>query len=270
MASVNLFLLLPECNPVYNWMNNTAVYQNPEMLNQFIVELDAKLKEISIEKFNGYYDLKNVRNFLEDFNILEDYYPFPAKRLLTSAISSFDNWRDDLAQSDQVAYSIFSQSINDHTFIEVAERQHSNSQNYYFVLNHHGHSPINPVRIECGDTSVKILTISEKTELIKWFADNRRPARNFHTTSKHGENRQEIRIVNGKTISPLRCSVEHGRLLLQDATGHTIDELFNIDGNYFIVYKFEGDNPQNLYHGYHVDLESTEVPSDIRQRLRAR
>ncbi len=98
---------------------------------------------------------------------------------------------------------------------------------------------------------------------------NRLPPRNFNINPKHGENRQDIRTVNGEIISPLRCSHQKAQALLDTAIGKSEKELYNTDPDYdeIIVFKYEGPTPQNMYHGYHVPKNTEEIPFDIRKRL---
>lgn len=267
--SVNLFLLLPESTPSNQWMRNNTAFQSIEGINQFVLELNDKLEEIKIENYTGYYDLQNVNNFLSDYDTLEECYPKPARRLLSSSITSFYNWRENTTQSNNTQYLIFSQQVLDHTFCEVAQLNQNFPQKNHTIVDHNSHTIGNSVTISVDGQNININSLGNKQEIVNWFILNRQPTRKFHVSEKHGENRQEIRYENNKMISPLRCGETEARDLLQSAIGVNLKELFNKDRKlgYYIVFKLEGNNPQNQYHGYHVEFTSNEVPDAIKEKL---
>ena len=125
------------------------------------------------------------------------------------------------------------------------------------------------VTINEEKSAIKIDNLKNEKEIFEWFAQNRLPPRNFNINPKHGENRQDVCIVNGETISPLRCSSQMAKALLDTAIGKSEKELYNIDPDYdeIIVFKYEGPTPQNMYHGYHVPKDAEEVPIDIRKKF---
>jgi hypothetical protein len=108
---------------------------------------------------------------------------------------------------------------------------------------------------------VDIPNLHAREELKKWFAINRTPSRRFHVIPKHGENG----AGNWSGASPLECNCQHAQELLNTATGKDTKELFNLDAenNKMIVFKSEND-PNNQYHGYHVDRDSSDVPNEIK------
>jgi len=269
MSTVDLFMLLPESQPSNQWMRSNDAFQSEAGLNGFVISLDDKLKAIAIETFTGYYDERNVVNFLADFTVLEEYYPTPAARLLRSSLRSFYDWRPKAVQSKKSSYFIYGQEISDHTFCETSQRQVNDPTNSYVVFDHNSHVLGSEITISFDNHNRIVTSLSSKTGIVEWFNRNRSPARSFQVIDKHGENRQDVRIIKGEVVSPLRCSGEEARTLLQSALGHRIDELFNLDKGrgYYIVFKYEGDNPQSMYHGYHVSLDSNEVPADIKSKL---
>jgi len=271
MSKVNVFLLLPEAQPSNQWMVQEDFRIPPTALYDFMLKLDKKNDEIKIENYKGYYDVDNINNFLKNYDTLEDCYPFPARTLLQTSLSvvEFYDWREEIMQQATVSYSIFAQPVKNHTFCEIAQRKFDNPDKKFLLLNHASHILGNTFEICINTDTVSIDSRTEAKEIREWFAINRHPARNFHAISKHGENRQDIRIINGETVSPLRCSEHEARTWLQTAIGDTVRELFNndTDNGCYIVFKHEGDTPQNMYHGYHVDYTSTDVPGNIKERL---
>ena len=272
MPSVNLFLLLPESTPTIQWMNGNEDFHSEFSLRQFLVDLELKLDSIKLENYNGFYDADNVSNFLENIDILEDYYPFPARRLLSRTIIDFYNWRLSSRQNNLIEYFAFNQSITNHSFCEIAERINTMAGDKFLILNHYAHNITTSIDISFNFISVNLPSVSTSIALIIWFAQNRIPERDFHIIPKHGENRHFIRKLGGKNVSPLKCSRDEAKILLKQAIGNSLKELFNIDHerSSYIVFKYEGDNGHNLYHGYHVPLDSTEVPNSIKAIISSR
>lgn len=275
MAKVNLFLLLPETKLTNQWMRSTEPnFYEIDAYETLIQNLKIIISEsIAIEKYEGFYDISNINNFLCLYDTLEDCYPSAPKRLLRSVISknAFINWREEAIQSMNTDYQIFNQLISDNTFCEIAERKNKVGDDKYALLNHHACTirEMIVVTISKKKSSIEIDNLKDEEEISEWFAQNRLPPRNFYINPKHGENRQDVRSVNGEIISPLRCSCQRAQALLDSAIGKSERELYNIDPDYdeIIVFKYEGTTPQNRYHGYHVPKNIEEVPLDIRKRL---
>jgi hypothetical protein len=274
MAQINLFLLLPETEPTNQWMQSTETnYYEVDAYEALIDELKKIVESITIETYEGFYDALNVKNFFDLYDTLDDCYPSAPKKIFRSVISknAFINWREEAIQKQDNDYQIFKQATDDNTFCEIAERKCTVSDDHYALLNHHVCIIKNTIVVTINKESViKIDNLTDEKEISEWFAQNRLPPRNFKANPKHGENRQDIRIINGETISPLRCSSEKAWALLQNAIGNSDRALYNIDPDYdeIIVFKYEGPTPQNMYHGYHVPKNSEEVPVDIRKKLR--
>jgi len=238
----------------------------------FIQDLKRISKSIAIENYEGFYDCLNVKNFLCLYDILEDDYPSAPKKLLQSVIlrNAFINWREKAIQSPDTNYQIFKQPISDNTFCEIAERKNMVSDDNYAILNHHACTIRNMIAININEKlAIEIDNLKDEKELLVWFAQNRLPPRNFNINPKHGENRQHVQKVDGKKISPLRCSCQKAQTLLDSAIGNPEKELYNLDPDYdeIIVFKYESRTPQNMYHGYHVPKDSEDVPIDIRKKL---
>ena len=271
MSCVNVFLLLPESHPSNRWMQSNEPFQKEDGLNRFVKELDEKMNTINIENYTGYYDRTNIINFLEDYEILKDYYPQPAKTLLYEVFknNSLGNWNDEKVQSTAISYTLFGQQIKNHTFCEIAQRNYNSQEDKSLLLNHAAHVLGNTFDVCINNNTVSVDSCNKVSEIRNWFTINRQPVRNFHAIEKHGENRKDIKNINDETISPLRCLEHEASALLQTAIGDTVDELFNDDTErgHYIIFKYEGNNPQNMYHAYHVDYSSSEVPYHIKKRL---
>lgn len=268
---VNLFILLPESESSNQWMLSNESFQEENGIVTFIRHLKNKLDSIHLETYDGHFDNLNIQNFLNDFEEVADYYPNPAFRLLRSILKDWDNWREDIKQDNLKEYTIFNQRIENHTFCEIAERKLILDNQKFSILNHYGHELGNQIEIVVQRTVIPIISLSTEEEINLWFANERIPIRNFQIIEKHGENREEVIRWRGRDVSPLRCSQQEAFELLKFAIGDTIDELFNyheINGQgYFIVFKFEGNTPLNMYHGYHLPLGTSEISNEIKNKL---
>jgi hypothetical protein len=271
MAKNNLFLLFPETERTCQFINSNESFQfQIPVFESFANELNEIINSINVENYVGYYDSQNIENFLLHFKELENLYPDLPRALIRETIKDWDNWRHDTQNIEENSYEIFNQKITNNTFCEIAERKIHNKEDNFPLLNHHAMSVSMRITVLVNSVeTIEIYNLSGLKNIQKWFTLNRIPKRNFHTIPKHGENRQEVKIEDGKTISPLRCSVAKAQELLNTAIGFSIDELYQLDNDFdeVIVFKFENDTPQNQYHGYHICKTSSEIPNEIKKRL---
>ena len=273
MAQVNIFLLLPETEPSNHWMRSTETeFYEVDAYERLIQELKQIANSVAIEKYEGFYDASNLSNFLELYEALDDCYPSAPKRLLRGVLAgnAFTNWREGALQAAEHEYQIFNQTILDNSFCEIAERKKRVADDHYALLNHQACVIKSMIAVTIDrESTLDIDNLKDEAEVAGWFSRNRIPPRNFNINPKHGENRQDIRVIRNEIISPLRCSMEHAQALLHSAIGETERELFNLDPDYdeILVFRYEGPTPQNMYHGYHVPKDSEEVPDAIRKKL---
>ncbi len=266
---VNVFLFLPSSEPVYQWEYDTESLQDEILIVEYFRHLKSSIDSIFLENYQGYYDSFNISSFLKEFEEIEDCYPNPSFRLLRSFLKDWENWQENQNQRQENTYLIHEQNVTNHTFCETAQLTIDNPQLKNVILNLNGHKLGNEIIVFVNDTSTKTPCVSNSNELISWFAEERLPQRNFHIIDKHGENRDEVRIINNEVISPLRCSRNEAQKLLKYAIGDNLKELYNFDKNKnsFIVFKFEGQTPQNLYHGYHLPIDTNEISETIKTKL---
>lgn len=271
VEQVNLYYLLPESTPTNTWMRSNNDLQDEVNIVHFMNELDEIQYSIRLENYTGYFDSENVKNFLEDFETAQDYYPNPVFTLMRKKMLMWYDWRKQPHQRSENDYELHGQNISNHTFSEITEHKNQNSYDNFVLVNHQACNCPSPIEVLINKTeTVEIDSVSNSKELFEWFAENRLPIRDFHTIEKHGENRTKKRKWNGKWASPLRCSEDRAFEILQRAVGVNKKELFNRDddnADYYIVFKHEGNNPQNMYHGYHVPKESDEIPKQVKERL---
>ena len=269
MARIKLFLLLPETNPSNQWMRSADQYIQAEAFNDLMATLMQKIDKISIENYDGFHDSLNIKNFITQYDLLEEHYPPFSKRRLRSLIqkNAFQDWRENIIHSHNKTYEIYNQPISDHTFCEMAERTMQQQDENHSLLNHDACTINGTFRIIVEEhAEIQISNLSDEANLVEWFSKNRIPPRQFRPNPKHGN---KERKVGGKDISPLLCTSEKAQELLNTAIGNREKELFNLDTNHdqIIVFKHEGPTPENIYHGYHVPKDSKDVPDVIKKEL---
>jgi hypothetical protein len=247
-------------------MVNNDPLQDVEVFVAFVKRLKERTALLRVEKYDGFFDLANVQNFLQDYMVLEDLYPKLALRQLRSYINDFTDWRPEAVEDEAADYTIYGQAIRSHTFSEMAERIFVTGSGH-LILNLGGHNLPDPIPVAKGHLTCELSSVSTTRGLHRWFSEHRQPSRDFQITNKHGENRQDIRGTANKPISPLRCSKEQAHQLLHRAVGTDERELFFLDQQYnqYIVFRYEGDNPQQMYHGYHVALTTDEVSEELKR-----
>lgn len=118
-----------------------------------------------------------------------------------------------------------------------------------------------------GDSEMNIISVDNlfTPKLIIEYLIRTREKRNFHVIKKHGENGVGALPNNKGIVSVLECSQEEAQALLDKAVGtRDCNELYAYDDarSKFIVFKYEGDNPQNKYHGYHPENQN-DIPEKV-------
>lgn len=272
MAITNLFLLLAETTPSNQWMLSTEQFQDESSVENYITELYAIIEtEIKIENYKGYYDIENLKNFFKYFDTERSIYPYPPKVIRNKlSYAEWEDWQETIQQSSDKEYTIFHQPIEKHTFCEMSERMTKEDMGSNYALLNHQACKL-PAKISVcinGNHNVDIDNLHDKVSLKQWFAKNRLPQRKFHLYEKHGENGRG----NWPNANPLKCYGNEAQELLYAAIGEKVEELFNIDPNHemFIVFKYENrqEDNQTVYHGYHVDLDTNDVPQRIKKHLK--
>jgi len=113
----------------------------------------------------------------------------------------------------------------------------------------------------------------------KWFdyIKSESVYKEVNKNNKHGENGIGAHKSNkGKKVSKLYCSIQEAQILLDSAIRvKRINEtcFFNFDPirNLYIKFHYEGQNPQNQYHAYHIEKEdennNNNLPYPIKKLL---
>jgi hypothetical protein len=118
---------------------------------------------------------------------------------------------------------------------------------------------------------VNIKSFCSKEEIWKFINQNL-PLRKYNFSSKHGNiNNKANAPKSNEKASQLSCSDKEAQILLDNAIFDLRKHnwCYNFDENLdtFIIFPFEGINPQNQYHAYHIEKSEwmKEIPESIRK-----
>jgi hypothetical protein len=257
-----VFILFPETDPIHPFIERYEGFQTEEELNQYFATLILSKKSIEIENYLGFYDIENVKQFLDHYDILNDFYLINPSRILRTLLKEWINWRDEIVSSFDGRCELLGQELRDNSFCEVSFRKIRDTNNTYSLASHKALTfPLRTHSLSIEGKAVNIDCLSV-CDLPNWFSTNRVPRRTYHPNPKHGENG----IGEWLHAAKLLCSHSDAEAMLQRAIGCTdIDELYYFDSTYhkFIIFRFEGDNPQHQYHAYHIENEN-EIPRTIK------
>lgn len=266
---VNLFILIPESNPKFHWINNLDNLVDEENAILYLKNLELFKSSIDSENYNGYYDVNSFLELVNHFEIIDDYFPNPIKRRLISLYSDFYDWRKSEQQSNENLYEVFNQNIENHTLCEISQRKHITSNENFSLLNNFAITFDFQMEITINHSDNYTFEIlSNELQLTNWFSENRIPQRRFQAIPKHNIPKP-IRI-NNEWHYPLYKSEVDPAEVLKTAIGLTKKELFGYDSykDMFLVFKYENVPHENQYHAYHVELKSEEVPNKIGKKLK--
>lgn len=290
---LNTFILFPSFNPISDSFRGINEITNDEgQLKSFLIQLERILETVGQEKDTDiFYNSEEIKAFLNDLEEdIEELYLINPAAIINEYLEKVNaiNWQNNKKQSSKNRYFLLDlkafsiTELEDHSLGEGVAFEKIENNDKCLILNHlalqldsHYISIISEQR---GVLVKRVLTnlsvVNSKDELSNWLLENRKKRR-FNLSDKHGENGTlSWKNSNNNKVSLLECSKEDAQKLLSTAIGdNRIDErrLYNYDKkcNKFILFYFEGDNPQNQYHGFHIDIEeSQKIPKSILQRLK--
>ena len=70
MSKVNLFILIPENNPKFSWINSIDILIEENDIRDYLRNLDSYKKSINYEKYDGYYDKNSLIALSNQIKIL--------------------------------------------------------------------------------------------------------------------------------------------------------------------------------------------------------
>jgi len=273
MKQLNIFLLLPEANPIDEFFHDAYRFLEEVALREMFHSMNSSMEWVFREK-NAFlfYDGQNISGFLENFQPFSDEYLTNPTEVMRDLLSNADNWRDnpapDVYCSNFILHGQKLHAITDHTLSEIAERKSQTRTEGFLLFNFYAatfiHEEISIIKYLADEHLALLLPsvsyANEEKQIYQWLLKNRL-LRNFNLNPKHGENgKGGHQKSRGNNVSLLHCSKERAQKLLYAAIGdhRKTKDLFNFDAavQKFIVFKYEGDTPQNQYHGFHLDNQN--------------
>ena len=257
-----VFILFPETAPLHPFMEKHEGFKSEEELDQYFSTLILCKKALEIENYCGFYDIENVKQFLVHYDAFNNFYPKNPSRILRTLLKEWINWRDEKVSYIEGKCELLQQELRDNSFCEVSFRKIQDEKNAYSLASHKALKI--PLRTHTISIEGKVINIDclPVRDLPIWFSVNRIPKRTYHPNPKHGEKG----IGEWPQAAKLLCSHQDAETMLQKAIGCAeIDELYYYDSDHqkFIIFRFEGNNPQHQYHAYHIQKE-TEIPKTVR------
>ncbi len=249
-----------------------------------------------------FYQGSNKDMFLEQLTVIQEFSeignfgtipPEVSINYLLQEINA-ENWEENphytpneckhQIVSNKGGYEIITNHIPD-VLKEIYERKIADNQGKYILLNLYNSFVLNEIEINiykiCNNDTTDckgVFYLKNFKELDQWFNQNRTPRNYNFIDNRHIEGHPEY-VKKPKPKSPLLGGIggkPNAANLLKDAIGDKKEtqRLYNFDENKkcYIQFEYEGDNPQNQYHGYHLVQPKThktdkEAVSDIPQRV---
>lgn len=294
MPNLDTYILFPSSNPSNNVIsNNDEIVLEEAKLISFLKQLESLVETVGCKKdTNLFYSANEINDFLENVEELnkEELYLIDAASTIDEYLQKANaiNWLDKPLQSNDFQYCIldFNSSkivqLFNHSINESLEQQLYYQDHKVLLINHLAINAPNQYASLIKRTNksnnfpiaIIIPLVNNEKELNKWLTQNRK-TRVFNLIPKHGENGKGAYQSNkGDEVSILECNKEEAQKLLKNAIGDVrIDakRLYNYDpirDNYILFY-YEGENPQNQYHGFHISKENAtkKIPNSILKRL---
>ncbi|MET4108336.1 hypothetical protein [Hymenobacter sp. UYP22] len=256
------------------------------LLNSNIIGLLKAIKALEyIPDSIIHYSGEGIRELFEHLTLLDslnDYAMsnpiFWIRQLLYDL--GGNNWNDKSLQPSQISYYLQINrgsntpiNINNSTVAEIAEYIYLNKKAALVNLLSSEYNTEVPIHVNRSRditmpemSMIKIHCFADSKGLVNHINLNRIP-RIFNLSPKHGQNGKGAISNNKGVVSVLECSKEEAQSLLSFAIGRRDkNELYSFDSEHdkFIVFKFEGNNPQNQHHGYHPADQSI-IPIEIRE-----
>jgi hypothetical protein len=246
-------------------------------------------ESLLVTKFNRHcqvhYSAKGIDRVFQNLEILqvelehELTNPIQRLRMVLSELAAY-NWDMNPKQSKALNYYLLVEEatnlcVNNSTIAEAAHYGYNQEAVLLLCMQSSEFSSDQVVTVLISSTDksaakelIKVETRSSEKLTRDWLT-TRTSKRNFNLNPKHGENGKGAQNHRDEEVSVLRCSKEKAQHLLDSAIGYpNTNNLYNYDVEHrgYIVFKFEGNSPQNSYHGYHTNGPS-EVPEEVRRYL---
>lgn len=240
MSKVCVCLVFPEWDTEkINDDKNLFDYSDYNMREEIAYNLRTANRYLKLEDCEKFFSPEELSHFLEPFDVFPAY-----PNVKTSIEELFRFGWFDTELDDSVKTAAIKQNTLEYEFVFLLDSE---------TFKHTDH----PLTVELEDGKKVQLPISEiqLDKLWKFMAENRHPARDYHTIQKHelkenggwpGDRYSEFKRTEAEGKELVKYAL-HGRGNTWWYYDKTEDE--------FIRFEYEGDNPKHLYHGFHISRE---------------
>ncbi|NBB30249.1 hypothetical protein [Cellulophaga sp. BC115SP] len=250
-------------------------------------------EHFTIENFEAYkratYSILEVARQLKAdiYFASEDLERLAEKFAEISGMEGFDEYiqspqdyleilfRDAIPHTSRSLYFeiVFNEKQSSLAFYSGSKCLHCETDANHVVISRNLSGEDNLLKIDSENEFEKVkINYFHSNDLLWKFINSMLPKRIYHFSSKHG-NIQRVANSPKKSeqASRLKCSDEEAQNLLDNAIFDLRETpwcyIFDDTVDTYLVFPFEGDNPQNQYHAFHLEDEKqwNKVPKSIRE-----
>jgi hypothetical protein len=244
----------------FNWED--GIDKTPDIYLNNLYHLVELAYQHKVTVFYSIQRLNEFRSIIED-DLDENFSESIGNKLDVILGNAKGKGKDNTAYAFQVCFAAKNTSIChiNNLLLSVIEQHNkiaiiscSNTLDYFLQIN----SNSEYCKIEC-------ININAVSDIINWISGIER--RTFNVHLKHGENGKG----NQLNASSLLCSKEKAQILLESAIPCFLEREKNLysfdqEHNTFIMFYFEGNNPQKQWHGFHLDADKwQDIPNFVRR-----
>jgi hypothetical protein len=274
---------------VFSPIPNEVVDQQ-DLADNYIKNMVYMIERADCENTSTIYlSRNNIKEYIEELDILNEILPFTgilnSTELIALLLQQIEPkyLNEELIQNDQPNSRYYRQLISASRtltdgpknlvkdLIEKTITSQSSVNEACFILNPGGgvadEEYITVIRGGSDERPVMATLdiIRDFTQLEECFYTNSQPRMYNHGDNRHIEGHgsyipRKSPLIGGQT------GKENARNLLSKALGDRKDRqyLVNFDNinNRYIRFEFEGQNPQNQFHGYHLVMPTTHEPDE--------
>lgn len=239
-----------------------------ENIKEFVKKINPILEIGRQLKAKVYYSLYDIEGLNDVFTDFKDSYIKNQKNYLAELLKDFimNNKKTNLFK---IHFSDVNTSLE--SFSSTYFKPTSGNHNVVFSLNCKGNLSLLLVKSNNDFEKVELNFNNCKNSI--WdFINEVLPKREYNFSNKHGNDKIKAIAPNNEKASQLLCSDDQAQELLNTAIfdlNHREKFYCNFDQTFekYILFPFEGENPQNKFHAFHlVEAEwNNKIPKSIRK-----
>ncbi len=266
------------------------------MKNEFVFYIHSEMfddEHFTTENFDAYkiatYSILEVARQLkaEIYYASEDLERLAEKFAEISGIEGFDEYIQSPQDHLQILFNDAIPHKSRDLYFKVVFNEEQSSLVFYsdsrclncvtnanhVVISRNLSGEANLLKIDSENEFERVKINYFHSDNLLWnFINSKLPKRIYHFSPKHGNIQKTANSPNRKfQVSQLKCSDEEAQNLLDNAIFDLRESpwcyIFDDTLDTYLVFPFEGDNPQNQFHAFHLEDEKQwgKVPESIRK-----